>query len=687
MLVGAMPGGFRHRLCRWRSAVRALPRPWPSACCRPRPPIAATALPDGDGPWTPWSSPTGVAARGPPDRHDRARRAGTTPAFRLAATLPRYPSSCPATGSCVDGRPAPRPDSPYGEYLERTGRGRHAPRRRPRRSNRAPSTRAASSRPCAGTPRTALRARPARARGGAGGRDPDRAARPRRPRPRRRLHDGGRQPRRRDLRLEHRDRRGRRRGAGRPAWATPALGADDRWRSSPTSRSPERRRRSFARRRWPASSCSRARVGPCGTCRGGARLGGRAAAARRPGADRRRRVPAVVPRDRGPHRLGDAADRTDRVGWRRPRAPLAGREPRRVAGRAGGHAAGRPRVVRPARPDLARRQPGSSCRSSRRRWPPASWPWAAGVARRLGAPRSLAAILAFPGWVALDDHGRGRPVRRRCAVRERHARPAARTSSRRSRRVGAVAASGVAAPSAAKATRRPPHPRRHRMPRPEARGTRPSNSVGAPDPASALVALASSIVLTAAVVVERPSGAPDRDGSRRRAGRRDPRRGLARRAPAHRWRTGSRPAARRARSADPAVGSPARRRRPVAPARGPRRRAGHAARAVSRGTHVRAGDARARSRIRGVGSRTGRTPTPGASSPPGIGCPSTTSRSRSCGRARVRCPASHRTPAPGSTTCRSSCSARWPAVGSCSRATSSRRSIPSCWRASDTWTC
>ena len=59
------------------------------------------------------------------------------------------------------------------------------------------------------------------------------------------------------------------------------------------------------------------------------------------------------------------------------------------------------------------------------------------------------------------------------------------------------------------------------------------------------------------------------------------------------------------------MGSPARRGRPVAPARGPRRRACHAARAVSRGSHVRAGDARARSRIRGVGSRTGRTPDAG----------------------------------------------------------------------------
>ena len=35
------------------------------------------------------------------------------------------------------------------------------------------------------------------------------------------LHDGRRQPRRRDLRLEHRDRRGGDRGAGRPARASP----------------------------------------------------------------------------------------------------------------------------------------------------------------------------------------------------------------------------------------------------------------------------------------------------------------------------------------------------------------------------------------------------------------------------------------------------------------------------------
>ena len=80
----------------------------------------------------------------------------------------------------------------------------------------------------------------------------------------------------------------------------------------------------------------------------------------------------------------------------------------------------------------------------------------------------------------------------------------------------------------------------------------------------------------------RPPARRPGDRPRRRAGRRDPRRGLARRPPARRRRAGSGPPARRARSAAPAVGSPDRRRRPDAPARGPRRRARPAARALPR---------------------------------------------------------------------------------------------------------
>ena len=59
------------------------------------------------------------------------------------------------------------------------------------------------------------------------------------------------------------------------------------------------------------------------------------------------------------------------------------------------------------------------------------------------------------------------------------------------------------------------------------------------------------------------------------------------------------------------MGSPARCRRPVAPARRSRRWAGHAARAISRRSDVRARDARARSRIRGLGRGTRRTPNAG----------------------------------------------------------------------------
>ena len=81
------------------------------------------------------------------------------------------------------------------------------------------------------------------------------------------------------------------------------------------------------------------------------------------------------------------------------------------------------------------------------------------------------------------DHGRDRPVRRRCAVRERDARPAIerRRGARECRSRGS---GGVAAPSAATATRRQPSPDPTTDARPEARGTAPVQLGGRARPGS-----------------------------------------------------------------------------------------------------------------------------------------------------------------------------------------------------------
>jgi competence protein ComEC len=76
--------------------------------------------PEGSGPWT-----LVVLATGSP--HDGKQTAtlltpaGTSPAFTVAATLPRYPALVPGDRVVVEGSVRPRPDSPYGEYLERIG--------------------------------------------------------------------------------------------------------------------------------------------------------------------------------------------------------------------------------------------------------------------------------------------------------------------------------------------------------------------------------------------------------------------------------------------------------------------------------------------------------------------------------------------------------------------------------------
>ena len=85
----------------------------------------------------------------------------------------------------------------------------------------------------------------------------------------------------------------------------------------------------------------------------------------------------------------------ERVG--RGRLPaLAGREPRRLARGAGGDAADRPRLVRPAGDPVAGRQPRR--RAARRAGDGrrASWPWRAVRSSLAGAPPVIGAVLAAP---------------------------------------------------------------------------------------------------------------------------------------------------------------------------------------------------------------------------------------------------------------------------------------------------
>ena len=147
---------------------------------------------------------------------------------------------------------------------------------------------------------------------------PHRPARPGRPRPRGGLHDGRRQPCGRDLGLEHRDRRRRDRGLDRSAGPASPIGRDDR-----------RDRRLCGVRRcvgvgrsggssWPASCCSRARRAGQGGRRPRS-AGPRCSSSSPTRAHRRRGVPALVARDRRAHRVGDATHRADRAAGRRPR--------------------------------------------------------------------------------------------------------------------------------------------------------------------------------------------------------------------------------------------------------------------------------------------------------------------------------------------------------------------------------
>src|SRR3954451_3177410 len=76
--------------------------------------------PDGNGPWT-----MTVLATGSPREGQQVATLTSEPGaaidMTVAATLPRYPEVAPGDRVVVDGAIRSRPDSPYGEYLERIG--------------------------------------------------------------------------------------------------------------------------------------------------------------------------------------------------------------------------------------------------------------------------------------------------------------------------------------------------------------------------------------------------------------------------------------------------------------------------------------------------------------------------------------------------------------------------------------
>ena len=196
----------------WRwSSVRRDPRPRRRSVL----PVdrARRARRTDRGPWT-----MVVETVGAPREGTRSRRSGRSTTRRRRASgsprrCPRYPAVEPGDVVVVDGRARERPDCPYGALPRpdrRVGHARRADARGPPSGRPDPATRLEAAPTRRGR---AADPRPPRARGRSRGRHPDRAARPGRPGGRGGVHDRRRQPRRRDLGLEHRDRRG---GRSRP---------------------------------------------------------------------------------------------------------------------------------------------------------------------------------------------------------------------------------------------------------------------------------------------------------------------------------------------------------------------------------------------------------------------------------------------------------------------------------------
>jgi competence protein ComEC len=77
-------------------------------------------VPDGRGPWRFEVEAVGAPRDGQQTATLRSF-AAATPSIRVTATLPAYPEVVPGDRLTIEGPIRPRPDSPYGEYLERIG--------------------------------------------------------------------------------------------------------------------------------------------------------------------------------------------------------------------------------------------------------------------------------------------------------------------------------------------------------------------------------------------------------------------------------------------------------------------------------------------------------------------------------------------------------------------------------------
>ena len=259
-----------------------------------------------------------------------------------------------------------------------------------------------------------------------------------------------------------------------------------------------------------------------------------------------------------------------------------------------------------------------------------------GVLMMLGAPPVAGAVLALPGWVSLRlmvaivDTAAGIPfasvtLPAPIALAAAGATIAAILGVRvclHRRRGRASARDRTAEP-------RPTEPR----PGGRRTTTSPSRVLRL-----AVVSLAVSVVVGGAIVSSRPVGLASRLGHGRRAGRCDPRRGVARRQAAHRRRARPRPVADRARRADPAVGPAHRCRHPHPPPRRPRGRPRAAARPLPHRARLRARDARAWAWV----CRLARPPGCRGGARPDGPCPG-----RSVGRGRHRPPRALADPWPG----------------------------------------
>jgi competence protein ComEC len=85
----------------------------------PAAPPLSDQPPDGDGPWRAVVASVGSPRDG--KQTATLESIGHASGFRVAATLPRYPVVTPGDHVVVDGPIRERPDSPYGQYLERIG--------------------------------------------------------------------------------------------------------------------------------------------------------------------------------------------------------------------------------------------------------------------------------------------------------------------------------------------------------------------------------------------------------------------------------------------------------------------------------------------------------------------------------------------------------------------------------------